>query len=66
MLFPFLDTVRKGRLLNVLCTFNLRPVSTGCFDYIKAKILKANILSNFLVIFSENWIFLRSQISPKS
>ena len=22
---------RPGRLLNVLCTFNLRPVSTGCF-----------------------------------
>ena len=22
---------RSGRLLNVLCTFNLRPVSTGLF-----------------------------------
>ena len=26
------DTGRPGRLLNVLCTFNLRPVSTGEAD----------------------------------
>ena len=24
---------RPGRLLNVLCTFNVRPVSTGGFDF---------------------------------
>ena len=31
---------RPGRLLNVLCTFNLRPVSTGEADLKKALLIK--------------------------
>ena len=32
---------RPGRLLNILCTFNLRPVSTGeTFTEITAKIFR--------------------------
>ena len=34
------DTGRPGRLLNVLCTFNLRPVSTGEADLRKALFMK--------------------------
>ena len=31
-----------GRLLNVLCTFNLRPVSTGQNAYKKQMLIKTN------------------------
>ena len=34
------DTGRPGRLLNVLCRFNLRPVSTGEADLKKAFLIK--------------------------
>ena len=34
------DTGRLGRLLNVLCTFNLHPVSTGEADLKKALLIK--------------------------
>ena len=34
------DTGRPGRLLNVLCTFNLRPVSKGKADLKKALLIK--------------------------
>ena len=34
------DTGRPGRLLNVLCTFNLRPVSTAEADLEKALLIE--------------------------
>ena len=34
------DTGRTGRLLNVLCTFNLRPVSTAEADLEKALLIE--------------------------
>ena len=34
------ETGRPGRLLNVLCTFNLRPASTGEADLKKALLIK--------------------------
>ena len=36
---------RPGRLLNILCTFNLRPVSTGDQESLTIKILRANLLT---------------------
>ena len=40
------DTGRPGRLLNVLCTFNLRPVSTAEADLKKALFIKKACTSN--------------------
>ena len=34
------DTGRPGRLLKVLCTFNLRPMSTGEADFKKSLLIK--------------------------
>ena len=36
---------RPGRLLNVLCTFNLRSVSTGDQESLTIKILRASLLA---------------------
>ena len=47
------DTGRPGRLLNVLCTLNLRPVSTGEVDLRIALLIKKACLSSlakFLVL----------------
>ena len=41
------DTGRPGRLLNVLCTFNLRPVPTGEADFKKAFLIKKVCTSSF-------------------
>ena len=40
------DTASPGRLLNVLCTFNLRPVSTGKADFKKAFLIKKSFTSS--------------------
>ena len=40
------ETGRPGRLLNVLCTFNLRPASTGMNQFV-LKELKCETLSRF-------------------
>ena len=45
------DTGRPGGLLNVLCTFNLRPVSTGEADLKKALLIK-NACTSSLAKFS--------------
>ena len=37
---------RAGRLLNVICTFNLRPVSTGKADLKKALLIKKTCTSS--------------------
>ena len=34
---------RPGRLLNVLCTFNLRPVSTGMTSSLQARTLPEEV-----------------------
>ena len=45
------DTGRPGRLLNVLCTLNLRPVSTGEADLRKALLIKKACLSSLAKFF---------------
>ena len=40
------DTGRPGRLLKVLCTFNLRPVSMGEADFKKALLIKKGVYSS--------------------
>ena len=37
------ETGRPGRLLNVLCTFNLRPASTGEADLKKSVAYKKSV-----------------------
>ena len=61
MNFPPVDTRRKlnvhktfrrrpGRLLNVLCTFNVRPVSTGVLQYFSLYRLEASIFLRAIVL----------------
>ena len=50
--------IRPGRLLNVLCTFNLRPVSTGKF--VIANCVYASESSSF--VFLENGIKYNAMI----
>ena len=44
---------RPGRLLNVLCTFNLRPVSTGLIP-LKENFHKKRLWKNLIVIFGRD------------
>ena len=44
---------RPGRLLNVLCSFNLRPVSTGA-NYFSVSITSFR----FLIMCNNFWIFV--------
>ena len=48
---------RPGRLLNVLCTFNLRPVSTGFL--LRENIILLNLRSQTLIVFY--WIKSRTK-----
>ena len=41
---------RPGRLLNVLCTFNVRPVSTGVLQYFSLYRLEASIFLRAIVL----------------
>ena len=61
------DTGRPGRLLNVLCTFNLRPVSTGEADLKKALLIKkacTSSLAKFPV--SHHYAFFRDKYVSKN
>ena len=55
---------RPGRLLNVLCTFNLRPASTGFWKNLAQKAtLKTKFNVNFRWILDINWKLSFEQIS---
>ena len=52
-------TTRLGRLLNVLCTFNLRPVSTGYVEYTRCPVY----MSSWLV-WPFSWPVCQYQFTP--
>ena len=53
---------RLGRLLNVLCTFSLRPVSTGYVEYTRCPVYSV-YLSSWLV-WPFSWTVCQYQFTP--